>query len=364
MKNPPRWWEDVAAVDFAQCTNNTCSGDFVHIQSGAGNNSAIGRAGGQQIINIISWQHAFHGPRIGPHAGAGARAKPPQSQQFCDHQYQQHLQSDRSSCTGGFCFDNATPPNRIDFYFNFTLIPTASTYGPYDFDSVMHDNRTAFSRNGSDTITVLPPNNTVWQNAIGQRTHLSAGDKNVMGCVYARSNWRWVSATADPSTPFGTCTQPYAWLPTGLTNTPEQGMLWIEPGTYWEISLIHQAHDVESAQRHGDHRQLRLGLRRNMMRIRLTLLMLVMVAVLLLVAQPATPQLLAQSGGDYVLLMTSATAGGTAVANDYQLDLAIGQAEAGLQSGGGYELGGGFWGGGPVTEAAPQAEVYLPMIVR
>lgn len=101
------------------------------------------------------------------------------------------------------------------------------------------------------------------------------------------------------------------------------------------------------------------------MRIRLTMLVLVMTAVLLLLAsRPATPQLLAQTGGDYVLLLTSATAGGTAVTGSYQLNLAVGQAEAGLQSGGAYELGGGFWGGGPVTVLTFNSEVYLPMIVR
>ncbi len=100
------------------------------------------------------------------------------------------------------------------------------------------------------------------------------------------------------------------------------------------------------------------------MRIRLTILVLVMTAVLLAARQPQTPRLLAQTGGDYALLMSSATAGGTAVTGAYQLDLALGQAEAGLQSGGAYDLGGGFWGGGPVTGLSSNSEVYLPMIVR
>ncbi len=101
------------------------------------------------------------------------------------------------------------------------------------------------------------------------------------------------------------------------------------------------------------------------MRIRFTLLVLVMGGVLLFAAYRPEPQpLLAQAGGDYVLLLSSATAGGTAVTGNYQLNLVIGQAEAGLQNGGAYELGGGFWGGGPVTESGPQRAVYLPMIVR
>ena len=98
-----------------------------------------------------------------------------------------------ASCNGGFCFDNAN--NRIDCDFNFNMVSGSSTYGAYDFDSLMHYSRKAFSRNGNDTITVLPPNDTQWQNAIGQRTHQSKGDKNVMGCMYPYADWRWVSTT-------------------------------------------------------------------------------------------------------------------------------------------------------------------------
>ena len=100
------------------------------------------------------------------------------------------------------------------------------------------------------------------------------------------------------------------------------------------------------------------------MRTRLTLLMLFVLGLLFTSQLQPAPDLLAQSGGAYVLTLSTATAGGTAVAGTYQMDVVIGQAEAGLQTGGDYELGGGFWGGGPSSIFVALFEVYLPMIVR
>lgn len=53
----------------------------------------------------------------------------------------------------------------------------------YDMESIMHYSRSAFSRNGRDTITTLNPNN---QNRIGQRLRMSPGDisriRNMYNC--------------------------------------------------------------------------------------------------------------------------------------------------------------------------------------
>jgi hypothetical protein len=53
----------------------------------------------------------------------------------------------------------------------------------YDFDSVLHYSRTAFSRNGRDTITTLSSQNGA---RIGQRVRMSNGDfarlRNMYNC--------------------------------------------------------------------------------------------------------------------------------------------------------------------------------------
>jgi hypothetical protein len=54
--------------------------------------------------------------------------------------------------------------------------------GPYDYGSIMHYARTAFSSNGQDTIT------PVGGQAIGQRSGLSSGDKEAVAMLYGGPN--------------------------------------------------------------------------------------------------------------------------------------------------------------------------------
>lgn len=58
-------------------------------------------------------------------------------------------------------------------------ISDGNDYGDYDYDSVMHYSRTAFSKNGRDTITPLQSGAK-----IGQRNHLSDGDIAIMAYLY------------------------------------------------------------------------------------------------------------------------------------------------------------------------------------
>ncbi len=101
------------------------------------------------------------------------------------------------------------------------------------------------------------------------------------------------------------------------------------------------------------------------MRVRWIFVLLCLIVALLFASrQQQTAVLQAQAGGQYLLTSHTTTAGGVTAAGAYQANVTLGQAEAGLQTGGVYELGGGFWGGGPVTEYTPLSRLFLPAILR
>lgn len=227
--------EAVANIQFRQCFNNACTGNFVHVQANPQfNNSAIGLQGGLQVINIVSWGDRF----------------------IIVHELMHCL---------GF-FHEQSRPGRGDFVTintanvqmgqagNFTEQKDATVYGPYDFDSLMHYDQCDFSIGcgtgangnpiqacntcpGQETITVNAPWGEQWQAAIGQRTHLSNLDKVTLSIMYPHPDWRFVDGTytgqRGPSN--GTFLRPYQSLEVGINATPEtnRGVLWIQPGTYF-----------------------------------------------------------------------------------------------------------------------------------
>jgi hypothetical protein len=210
-------WTAVADITFRP---RTVEFNYVHIQNSTRNNSPIGMRGGRQIINIASWGSPF----VMVHELAHTLAF-----------YHEHSRSDRDTFVR-INWDHVLDGQEAQFQ----LEPSSRRYGPYDFDSVMHYRRAAFSSDGQDTITVLPPNGD-WQGRIGQRTHLSRMDKLIMGFNYAFWLWRFVDGSYPGFIQLGTFAQPYRNFVDGVNSTPTGGTPWIQPGTYSAVRQFDRA---------------------------------------------------------------------------------------------------------------------------
>jgi hypothetical protein len=231
-------WEAVANVDFRPRNGEA---DYVHIQNSTGNNSQIGRQGGRQIINIFNWDFEF----IMAHELGHALGY-----------YHEQSRADRAAyvtintanisqtaCGGGPCDSQ------------FQLESGSDNYGPYDFDSVMHYGQCAFSVCGTCpginpanciTITVQPAFAAQWQTAIGQRTHLSYWDSQVMSFMYPPPNWRFQRPGGNDGSP-GSFLQPYATFTKGVQGTPAGGHLWLlAPQTISGVTFLNKPMQISA----------------------------------------------------------------------------------------------------------------------
>jgi hypothetical protein len=225
--------------------------DWVRFNASTFNNSPVGRQGGQQIINIVSWgtqiiivHELYHSLGF----------------------WHEQSASDRDTYVtinfGNVCGSSGVPgdpcnPNVcqgcansggtfISCAFNFNITSGAAVWGPYDFDSFMHYGRTAFSCNGGDTITVNPTWNAQWQSLIGQRDHYGLLDELSCRGIYPYAGDRWLRAGAGGSN-VGTFFNPFiGTFATACNSTPQNGTLLIDPGTYSGVGTYSQAKTIRA----------------------------------------------------------------------------------------------------------------------
>ncbi|KAJ8246969.1 hypothetical protein GJAV_G00257310 [Gymnothorax javanicus] len=142
--------------------------DYIRMQDADGCFSYLGRTGGKQVVGLARYGCIFHGT----------------IQHELNHAlgfYHEHTRSDRDQYVR-INWENVAPHT----IYNFQTQDTNNLYTPYDYTSIMHYGRTAFSTSGRETITPIPNPNQ----PIGRATSLSRGDilrvNRLYGCCECR----------------------------------------------------------------------------------------------------------------------------------------------------------------------------------
>ncbi|XP_038556737.1 high choriolytic enzyme 1-like [Micropterus salmoides] len=139
--------------------------DYISIENQAGCFSSVGRVGGAQVLSLKRPNCLYYG--VIQHEANHALG--------FQHE---HTRTDRDSYVN-INWENIDPQNA----YNFAMQAANNLNTPYDYSSIMHYGKTAFSINWEDTMTPIPDPNV----PIGQINGLSNWDiiriKTFYGCL-------------------------------------------------------------------------------------------------------------------------------------------------------------------------------------
>lgn len=223
-------WEAVAPVWFVERTNQE---NFIHIQSGAGNNSMVGMVGGRQVVNIVSWTSRFIIAHELAHAlGFWHEQSRPDRDDFVTIEF--------GNIQDGFAH-------------NFDVHPDAGVFGPYDFDSVMQYDDCSFSvccPAGSScncvvSCATIVAHDPTQQSLMGQRSHLSTLDRQGMSSLYAPGDWIFVD-WANQGMQDGSARFPFSDFRQGANHVVPGGTLSVMPGTYNAVGVYSTAMHIRN----------------------------------------------------------------------------------------------------------------------
>lgn len=165
----PKKTEIEWAINHVQSTTNLClvprtnQADYIQFTSGSGCWSYVGKQGGRQDVNIGACSQGSIAHEILHAAGI----------------WHEQSREDRDTYIT-IKLANVTAGKEHNFNKH---VADATDIGTYDYGSIMHYGKTAFSKNGNNTIDIKIPPGTA-ATTIGQRTGLSSKDKAGINKIY------------------------------------------------------------------------------------------------------------------------------------------------------------------------------------
>ncbi len=158
-----REWEKYVNLRFVPRTTQS---NYIRVyqDAGGGSFSYIGMVGGAQDMSLATWADKWTACHEIEHALGGMH---------------EQCRSDRDNFVS-INFSNIESSSAS----NFAIVSDSINRGAYDFDSVMHYHDTSFAIDSSVRTIVCKPAYAAYQDAMGQRDHLSALDKAGMVAIY------------------------------------------------------------------------------------------------------------------------------------------------------------------------------------